>query len=206
MLEESRCAHQEYIAAEICRFANLPIRTYFDGMEGDLAKLAQLTGISHKTLQNMTYMQAAREIDDKLNSISPCGNRHLHEAIEILAAPLVQLYNGQAEHEEKARLVPITNAVQRISLDQRLANKITLADCIMLNMEINGFLLFMDELAGSGRHFETIYLQYFQEYGSQSFISLIAESVQMPTEQREKIQYNLLIHPFARLDMGRENP
>jgi len=130
-------------------------------MEDDLAKMAQLTGISHKTLQDMTYMQAAREIDDKLNSTSSCGDRHLHDALEILAAPLVQLYNGQGEHEEKARPSPTTNAAQCVSLDQRLANKITLADCIMLNMETKGFLLFMDDMAGSGRHFETIYLQCF---------------------------------------------
>lgn len=174
-------------------------------MKDDLVKLAQLTGFSHKTLQDMTYMRTAREIDNKLASTSSCGNRHLHEAIEILAAPLVQLYNGQAEHEEKVRPVPIANTVQRISLEQRLANRVTLADCIMLNMEAKGFLLFMDEMTGNGRHFETIYLQYFQEYGTQSLVSLIAESVHMPIEQREKIQYNLLIHSFVRLHQFRKN-
>lgn len=199
LLNDSCCAHQEYIAAEIYRFADLPITTYFDGMEDKLTSLEQLFDIPHDTMQDMTYMQLVSTIHD-----TPyCGEECLHEAMELLAAPLARLYNGQPEHDGKDNAPQGVKKSQRMSLEKRLENRVTLENCIMLNMDVKDFLLFMDEMVSTGgTRFESVYARYFQEYRDQTFVPLIAESGKMTAEQRNDIRYNLLIRPFARLDQS----
>lgn len=198
MLTSGCCAHQEYIVAEIYRFAGLPVMTYFDGMPNELFRLEQLLDIPHKAMQDMTYMQLVNQID---TSIQVSESGRLCEIMNLLSAPLAQAYNGQSEHGDKHQIAPETNKPQRISLNERLKNNISLGDCVILNMDVQDFLPFLDGMVSpSGTHFEHIYDRFFQGYRHHTFISLIAESVQLPEEQRRDIQYNLLIHPFVRLN------
>lgn len=149
-------------------------------------------------MQDMTYLQLASRIDA---NIPTCENKRLQEVLDLLATPLAQAYNGKSGHCEEHRSVPEANKPQRVSLGERLKNKTTLKDCIMLNMNVQDFLPFCDRMVSADKtHFEHIYERYFQEYQNHTFISLIAESVQMPEEQRRNIHYNLLIKPFACLN------
>ena len=60
LLNAGYCAHREFITASIYRFANLPMTTYFLGLESELTKLEGLIGLSHKDMQSMTYREIAR--------------------------------------------------------------------------------------------------------------------------------------------------
>ena len=77
LLTAGYCAHQEFITASIYRFANLPMTTYFLGLEPELTKLEGLIGLSHKDMQSMTYRQIARRIDERLYLTPSCGDAYL---------------------------------------------------------------------------------------------------------------------------------
>ena len=199
-LRDGICAHWEYYAAEIHRFGRLPVATYFRGMTDNLAALERLAGISHADIQNMTYIRLAHAIDGKLHNASADDNKKLYEVIEHLAAPMVRVYNAQPEQEEQDSPPPAWRP-QHIPLDKRLENNTSLENCVLPGMDVESFLMFMDDMVLPGwQNFSTDFAEHFQQLGEQTIVSLIAESMQMPEAQREKILYHLLIKPFAYLE------
>lgn len=199
-LRDGICAHWEYYAAEIHRFGRLPVATYFRGMTDNLAALERLTGISRADIQDMTYMRLARMIADRFRNTPACNDGNLREVLEHLAAPMVRVYNAQPEQEEQDSPPPAWRP-QHIPLDKRLENNTSLENCALPGMEVESFLNFMDDMLLPGwQNFSTDFAEHFQGLGEQTIVSLIAESMQMPEAQREKILYHLLIKPFAYLE------
>ena len=146
LLNTGYCAHQEFITASIYRFANLPMTTYFLGLEPELTKLEGLIGLSHKDMQSMTYRQIAHSIDERLYLTPSCGDAYLYAAIELMAAPLMKAPGEWAEPIEQMR-DPTNAAGRRRSLDERLGNTDNaLEDCIMCAMDVEGLLPFMDKM------------------------------------------------------------
>lgn len=196
------CAHQEYVASVIYRFANLPVTAYFHGLTKELSRLEFLLGVSHQHMQRMTFKQLAHKIDEDLYHTPSCGDAYLYDAIELLTRPLSNGHSGQVDHGETDRHK--AGSMQPTSLDERLGKTAALGDCIMTSMEVGGLLPFFDEMVlPRSTHFEQIYHQYFSHYGSLTFAELLAKSAQMPTAERRDIQYYLLVHFFSQLD---ENP
>ena len=200
LLNAGYCAHREFIAASIYRFANLPMTTYFLGLEPELTKLEGLIGLSHKDTQSMTYRQIARRIDERLYLTPSCGDAYLYAAIELMAAPLMKAPGERAEPIEQMR-DPTNAAGRRRSLDERIGNNDNaLEDCIMCAMDVEGLLPFMGKIISPhDTHFADVYDDCFRQYGDKTFEVLIRESANMPKEERRNVQYHLLIEPFARL-------
>ena len=62
LLDTGRCAHPEYAAAIIHRFADMTLPEYFQGFEAELERLRSTLGLSREQVQSMTYKQLAKLI------------------------------------------------------------------------------------------------------------------------------------------------
>lgn len=198
-LRDGLCAHQEYYAVEIYRFANLPITTYLGNNEEELRQLASHMNISCDELRTMTYKQVARDINDKIYN---CGDTFWCSAGEVLVLPLMRAYNCQTANTEKDAVLQKQNKPRRIPLDERLKDSFALEDLAFPGMDVASFMLFMDELVDSGGwgRFELDYQSNLQQFGDHTIASLAAASAQMTEKQREDFYYHLLIKPFGWLD------
>ena len=183
LLDTGRCAHPEYAAAIIHRFADMTLPEYFRGFEAELERLRSTLGLSREQVQSMTYKQLAKALDDRLSVTPSCGDAYLYDAAVLLLPPL-----GQP-------LLPPR------SLEERLKAGLTPRDCVLVDMEAGSLIRFMDELvAPCAAEFKAIYEQYFQQYGNKTVSELAADYVAMPEAERQTVLYELLIHPFASLE------
>lgn len=189
------CAHSEYTAALINRFAGQSLNEHFRGMDNELAQLMRLMDISDGDMQ---YKQLANKIYGLMDKFPPDS---IHEAISLLAAPIIGRINGREESE--AQETPKQRRqIDRISLDARLKDKAPATDNLkMCGMDIKSFLELVDEMVlPRGLRFTHVYMKYFSKYAECNVAQMLAESTRMPEEERWKIQYRLLIQPFAWLD------
>lgn len=189
------CAHSEYTAALINRFAGQSLKEHFRGMDNELAQLMRLMDISDGDMQ---YKQLANKIFGLMDKSPPDS---IHEAISLLAAPIIGRINGR--EESKAQETPKQRRpLRRIFLDARLKDKAPVTDNLkMCGMDIKSFLELVDEMVlPRGLRFTHVYMKYFSKYEECNVAQMLAESAQMPEEERWEIQYRLLIQPFAWLD------
>ena len=56
LLDTGRCAHPEYAAAIIHRFADMTLPEYFQGFEAELERLRSTLGLSREQVQSMTCL------------------------------------------------------------------------------------------------------------------------------------------------------
>ena len=68
LLDTGRCAHPEYAAAIIHRFADMTLPEYFRGFEAELERLRSTLGLSREQVQSMTYKQLAKALDVRFPS------------------------------------------------------------------------------------------------------------------------------------------
>ena len=89
LLDTGRCAHPEYAAAIIHRFADMTLPEYFQGFEAELERLRSTLGLSREQVQSMTYKQLAKALDDRLSVTPSCGGADLYDAAVLLLPPLL---------------------------------------------------------------------------------------------------------------------
>ena len=89
LLDTGRCAHPEYAAAIIHRFADMTLPEYFRGFEAELERLRSTLGLSREQVQSMTYKQLAKALDDRLSVTPSCGDAYLYDAAVLLLPPLL---------------------------------------------------------------------------------------------------------------------
>ena len=97
LLDTGRCAHPEYAAAIIHRFADMPLPEYFRGFEAELERLRSTLGLSREQVQSMTYKQLAKALDDRLSVTPSCGDAYLYDAAALLLPPLLDTPPEQTE-------------------------------------------------------------------------------------------------------------
>ena len=200
LLRTGCCAHEEYAAASVYRFAHLSMADYFWGFPEQLAKLEFLTGIPHERMEAMTYQQLAKQIADTLYETPFCGDGYLYAAIDLLAVPLME-EPQLPDYDEADDLHQSPAASQIIPLEQRLHTADILQDCVMPSMGVESLLYFLDKLVATpSTRFQQMYQQYFQDYGQCTYSELVRDSEQMPEEERRTIRLNLMITPFAQLE------
>ena len=100
LLDTGRCAHPEYAAAIIHRFADMTLPEYFQGFEAELERLRSTLGLSREQVQSMTYKQLAKALDDRLSMTPSCGDAYLYDAAALLLPPLLDTPPEQTELEE----------------------------------------------------------------------------------------------------------
>ena len=89
LLDTGRCAHPEYAAAIIHRFADMTLPEYFQGFEAELERLRSALGLSRERVQSMTYKQLAKALDDRLSATPSCGDAYLYDAAALLLPSLL---------------------------------------------------------------------------------------------------------------------
>ena len=145
LLDTGRCAHPEYAAAIIHRFADMTLPEYFRGFEAELERLRSTLGLSREQVQSMTYKQLAKALDDRLSVTPSCGGADLYDAAALLLPPLLGAPPEQTE--EEARALPQRQPLlPPRSLEERLKAGLTPRDCVLVDMEAGSLIRFMDEL------------------------------------------------------------
>ena len=199
LLRTGCCAHEEYAAASVYRFAHLSMADYFWGFPEQLAKLEFLTGIPHERMEAMTYQQLAKQIADTLYDTPSCGDGYLYAAIDLLAVPLME-EPQLPDYDETDDLPQSPAAPQVISLEQRLHTADILQECVMLSMVVESLFYILDKLSAAPSIIQQMYQQYFQNYGQRTYSELVRDSDRMPEEERRTIRLNLMIVPFAQVE------
>lgn len=201
LLDTGRCAHPEYAAAIIHRFADMTLPEYFQSFEAELERLRSTLGLSRERVQSMTYKQLAKALDDRLSVTPSCGDAYLYDAAALLLPPLLGAPPEQTGQEEAGAPPLGQPLLPPRSLEERLKASLTPRDCVLVDMEAGSLIRFMDELvAPCAAEFTAIYEQYFQQYGNKTVSELAADYVAMPEAERQTVLYELLIHPFASLE------
>ena len=196
MLDTGRCAHPEYAAAIIHRFADMTLPEYFQGFEAELERLRSTLGLSREQVQSMTYKQLAKALDDRLSVTPSCGDAYLYNTAALLLPPLLGAPPEQTELEEDGAPPLGQPLLPPRSLEERLKAGLTPRDCVLVDMEAGSLIRFMDELvAPCAAEFTAIYEQYFQQYGNKTVSELAADCAAMPEAER---QTSLEEHPNKR--------
>ena len=189
------CGHDEYVTAIVRQFACQSVTEYMQHYKRELCSIQSLLGISTDELNNMTYQQMAKVIDDMLFETPSCGDGYLYEVINYLMKPLLQLQSEEISAEKQVE----SQTVGKISLCERLRSVTKSQKQLMCEMNVEGVLCHMDYMLG-GEKFSCSCMQHFEHHGAETIRTLVRNSEQMPCEERNKIRYHLMIEPFAALE------